>query len=99
MSEGIASLFFEYQARAGITDDQVHSYARDDDGLIEKGDGIHKGWLKAIARAMEDLLPTRGKFLCRTFLRQAAAYLEKPGLKARIDGLVREQAFHNHRCD
>lgn len=55
--------------------------------------GVHKRWLKAIVRALESVLPTKGKYVARAFLGQAAAYLQKPGLKEKIDDLVKQQLF------
>jgi len=53
--------------------------------------GIHKSWLKAIARALEKVLLSNGKTVARAFISQAAAYLHKPGLKEKIDDLVMTQ--------
>ena len=91
-SEGreIALLYREYQRELGIEDEEVQKFA-DEEG-VEMGDGIHKGWIKAIARAMEKVVGTKGgSFLARWFLPQASAYLEKPGLKDEIDNMVDEQ--------
>jgi hypothetical protein len=47
--------------------------------------------LKAIARALEKVLPSKGKTVARAFISQAAAYLHKPSLKEKIDDLVMTQ--------
>ena len=91
-SDAVASLYIEVQRRCGITDAVVNRYS--ESKATEAGDGIHKSWLKAIARALEDVFPTRGKYLAQTFLPQASAYLDAPGLKTQIDELVEEQIFH-----
>lgn len=97
--EDVAALYREVQNVLGVTDEQVASYLDLDDELSAKrmGKGIHKKWLKAIARCLEDVVPTKGKFLARRFLRQAAAYLFKPGLRDRIDEIVFEQVFKELR--
>jgi hypothetical protein len=94
--DATAELYMEFQRKLNVTDDQVIA-------ALEQGDevpahrrmarGIHKRWLKAIARVIENVLPTKGKYLARAFLRQAAAYLQKPGLKEKIDNLVKKQIF------
>ena len=61
--------------------------------------GIHKKWLKAIARAFEKVLPTDGRYVARLFLKQAAAYLHADGVKIKIDSIVREQVFDSIRSD
>ena len=90
----IASLYIAFQEKYGISDkqitkeldatDQVQSHQR-------QAKGIHKRWLKAIARVLEKTIPSASKGLAETFLRQAAAYLYKPGLKQSIDELVMTQ--------
>ncbi len=102
VDDRIAELYIEYQRGNGISDAQV-ALALDpgDEPLSAKrmAKGVHKKWLKAIARALESILPDRGKAVARQFLRQASAYLQKPGLKARIDAKVREQLFDSLRTD
>tara|TARA_B100000678_G_scaffold281043_1_gene278378 strand:+ start:1904 stop:2806 length:903 start_codon:yes stop_codon:yes gene_type:complete len=95
--EDVAALYREVQKELGVTDEQVAAYLDEDDELSSKrmGKGIHKKWLKAIARCLEDVVPTKGKFLARRFLRQAAAYLFKPGLRDSIDSMVLDQVFQN----
>ena len=90
-----AALYKALQDRAKITDDTIRSKL-DPEDLREadpQADGIHKKWIKAIARALEDILPTRGRYVAKLFLKQAAAYLHKPDLKEKIDTLVYEQVF------
>lgn len=57
--------------------------------------GIHKKWLKALARALEKILPTRGKYVAKKYLKQASAYLQKNDLKKQIDKRVYEQVFES----
>lgn len=91
-----ASLFLEIQRAYGIEDTTVADFLDKEDekpSATIMAKGIHKKWLKAIARALEAVIPTRGKFLARIFLKQASAYLEKEGLKEQIDDMVYNQVF------
>lgn len=93
---GVASLYLEMQKAYSISDEDVATFLEegDDAGHARRmARGVHKRWLKAIARSLENVLPTKGKFIVRAFLGQAAAYLQKPGLKEKVDGLVKEQLF------
>ncbi|MGD1702232.1 hypothetical protein [Dapis sp. BLCC M229] len=90
----LAELYLEFQQKYGISDEQVSEELDARNNLQAQkrmAKGIHKSWLKAIARALEKVLPSKGKRVARAFLSQAAAYLYKPGLKEKIDDLVREQ--------
>lgn len=91
----IAALYREFQAAHNISDEAVRSELneKDDRAATSMAGGIHKRWLKAIARALERILPSKGRNVARLFLRQASAYLERPGLKERIDDLVLDQVF------
>lgn len=92
--EEIAALYLEFQKKYGISDDQISKELDIEDNDQTKkrmAKGIHKTWLKAIARALEKVLPAKGKKVVKAFISQAAAYLHKPGLKEKIDDLVREQ--------
>ena len=93
----IGDFYKEYQHAAGITDQQVEKYLDYEDNLSSRSmaGGIHKRWIKALARAMEDLIPSHGKYLARYFLAQALSYLYKPGVKDKIDNLVYDQLFNN----
>ena len=90
----IADLYLEFQKKYNLSDEQVANELDDEDERQQyrrMAGGVHKRWLKAIARALEKVLPANGAGLVRIFLGQAAAYLHKPGLKERIDDLVKEQ--------
>jgi len=90
----VAALYLEFQHKFGISAEQVSQELDAGDNLQAKrrmAKGIHKKWLKAIARALEKVLPSKGKRVARAFLSQAAAYLHKPGLKEKIDDLVMKQ--------
>jgi len=92
----VSDLYRDYQHSLGISDSDLFKYLDNSDSenaITVEGAGIHKKWLKAIVRALEDVIPTKGKFLARVFLKQAAAYLHKGNLKEKIDSLVYEQAF------
>jgi len=92
----LAALYREFQEKYNITDETVIDHLDDGDTpamVNAMAKGIHKQWLKAIARALEAVLPTRGKFIAQIFLKQASAYLRKPNLKEKIDNLVFDQVF------
>lgn len=92
----LAALYLDAQRAAGITDEEVRQYLDEEDRAPTAdpmAKGIHKKWLKAIARALEEILPSRGRIAARTFLKQAACYLEKPGVRKKIDDAVFDQVF------
>ncbi len=93
-NEGVAELYLEFQKKYGFTDKQISDELNSEDNPTAKkrmAKGIHKRWLKAIARVLENILPAKGKKVVEQFLTQAAAYLHKPGLKEKIDDVVLEQ--------
>jgi len=96
-SKAVASLYVEVQNIVGLSDEVVQGY--NETNIAPMGDGIHKSWLKAIARALEDTLPSQGKYLARVFLPQASAYLDSTTLRRQIDSLVREQIFQDLTTD
>ena len=90
----VVALYFEYQRKYGISDEQVSQELDAGDNLQAQrrmAKGIHKSWLKAIVRALEKVLPSKGKRVARAFINQAAAYLHKPALKEKIDDIVMTQ--------
>jgi hypothetical protein len=92
----VAALYLEFQQKYGIDDEQVSQELEAEDNLQAQkrmAKGIHKRWLKAIAKALEMVLPSKGKRVARAFISQAAAYLHKPGLKEKIDDLVMTQVI------
>jgi hypothetical protein len=94
----VAALYLEMQRGLGITDQQVEAELEPGEQLTaatRMGAGIHKSWLKAITRALEKVAPGAGNGLARRFLRQAATYLNKPGIFGRINETVREQVLHD----
>ena len=62
-NEDVAALYRELQRVLGVTDDQVKDYLDKDDELAAKtmGKGIHKKWLKAIARCLEEVRSNKGQ--------------------------------------
>lgn len=95
----IAALYLELQLSHGITDAQVEAELRPGEMPEHKrmAAGIHKAWLKAIARALEKVIPGAGNDLAERFLRQAATYLNKAGVYNKVNTLVRNQVFDNLR--
>lgn len=90
--DDVLQLYQEYQSSLGISDEQIVPFA--DDKVVEFG-FPHKGWVKAIARGLERISPVKGRYLARTYLPQAVAYLTRPGTADRIDNEVRRQVFSN----
>jgi len=93
--DDLASLYVEMQRGLGITDAQVETHLPADQAgrLRPMAAGIHKDWLKAIARALEAIVPGAANGLAEKFLRQAATYLNKPGTFDEINSLVEAQVF------
>jgi hypothetical protein len=84
-----------YQRAAGISDEEIKAAARDA-GLPESAVGMgppHEAWVIALATGLERILPTRGKYIARLFLKQAAVYLDNKAVTHKIDTLVRSQIF------
>jgi hypothetical protein len=93
-NDKVAELYLEFKRKYGISDEQVSKELGEEENFQahkRMAKGIHKSWLKAIARALENILPSKGKGIAKIFLGQAAAYLHKPGLKEKIDDLVMTQ--------
>lgn len=94
--DDVAALYLEMQQVLKISDDEVRKYLDESEAEVpaeRMGQGVHKRWLKAITRALEDIAPGAAPDLARTFLPQAAAYLHMPGAYDEINALVREQVF------
>ena len=51
----------------------------------------HEGWIVNLAGFLERILPSKGKYIARLFLRQAALYIENEALRASIDAKVKGQ--------
>lgn len=88
-------LLQEYANAMGVTDSDM------DDAAKQKGINLatveagvpHENWIIVLSRALENILPTRGKYIARLFLRQAAVYLERQGVQRRIKDIVRSKMF------
>lgn len=96
-NDEVAALYLEFQQKYDISDEQIsQELGAGDNFQAQKrmAKGIHKSWLKAIARFLEKILPSKGKRVASVFLSQAAAYLYKPGLKEKIDDLVMRQIIN-----
>lgn len=96
--DDVAALYLEMQHTRDITDAAVAARLDPSDtsmAAVRMGSGIHKRWLKAIARALEDIVPGAAQGMAELFLRQAAAYLFKPGLFDQINSLVQNQVFNS----
>ncbi|KTE15579.1 hypothetical protein [Sphingopyxis sp. H115] len=64
-------------------------YARESGDIADPlGAGVHKKWLKAVARVIERVSPLKGKVALR-ILAQAHAYIRNDYIAAEIDKLVR----------
>lgn len=89
------ALLQEYATASNLSVDEIVDAARKvgvDLSLVEAGIP-HEGWVIGFSRALEATLPTKGKYLVRLFLKQAAVYLERKGVQAAIKSVVREQIF------
>ncbi|TPM30874.1 hypothetical protein [Mesorhizobium sp. B2-3-4] len=91
----LAALYLELQRAHNISDAQVEAELRpgEQKQASRMAAGIHKSWLKAITRALEKVIPGASGGLAEKFLRQAATYLNKPGVYDKINALVRGQVF------
>lgn len=88
-------LLQEYAAASGISQQDIVLAANEEGiniSVVEAG-VPHEAWVIAISRALENILPTRGKYLARLFLRQAAVYIERRGVQNRIKDIVRGKMF------
>jgi hypothetical protein len=90
-------LLQEYAAASGITQRDIVA-AAEEVGLnvsaVEAG-LPHEAWLIAASQALENILPTQGKYLARVYLRQAAIYIERKGVQNRIKTIVRDRVFED----
>lgn len=90
-------LLQEYAAASGITQQDIVAAAEAENidlAAVEAG-LPHEAWLIATSQALENILPTQGKYLARLFLRQAAIYIERKGVQNRIKKIVRERMFED----
>lgn len=87
----------EYRIAAGVDETEFRQALRDE-GLqpevVEAG-FPHNRYLIAAARALEKVIPTRGKYLTKFGLPQAAIYIGNEGVRRWIDSIVHKQLFKN----
>ncbi|MDD9731135.1 hypothetical protein PVW46_14565 [Mameliella sp. AT18] len=96
--EDVAGLYLALQRAYGINDDRVAQELEPGDdrtAATRMAAGIHKKWLKAIARTLEKVIPSAADGLARKFLAQAATYLNKPGVFDQINEMVNDQVFED----
>lgn len=89
------NLLQEYADAMGVTESELSAAAeteRIDIGSVEAG-VPHEKWNIVLSRALEDILPTRGKYVAHLFLRHAAVYIERQGARKRIMDVVRSKMF------
>jgi hypothetical protein len=95
-SSGLAIEFLrKYSEEAGVTEAELRAAAAEE-GIPQEAveQGVpHEGWVIAFAQVLERLLPTKGKYVARLFLRQAAIYIGDPALAAKIASIVKKQVF------
>lgn len=93
---GLAIEFLRaYAEEAGVTEAELMSAAAAEGvpmGAVEQG-VPHEGWVIAFAKVLERVLPTKGKYVAKLFLRQASVYIGDPVLAARIAAKVIKQVF------
>lgn len=96
VSTGLAaSLLQEYADAAGVTEAELEQAAAAlglPPEAVEQG-VPHEGWVVGFASALEHILPTKGKWLARLFLRQAVTYINDKALAAKIDKTVADAIF------
>jgi hypothetical protein len=86
-------LYEAYRRGLRISEGEVEAAAREagvSSEIIEQG-GPHQGWIIGIARALERVVPTKGRYVIDLFLRQAGVYLSNPGVRTIIKKIVRDQ--------
>ena len=98
VSSGLAIEFLrKYAEEAGVSQAELDAAAAEA-GLpreaVEQG-VPHEGWVIAFAQILERVLPTKGKYIAKLFLKQASTYIGDPALAAKIDGMVTDQVFTN----
>lgn len=95
-STGFATaLLQEYADAAGVTPDELQ---RASAALGIEPEAVaqgvpHEGWIINFASVLESVLPTKGKWIAKLFLRQATTYINDKVLAARIDRTVSKQIF------
>lgn len=92
----VAALYLALQQAYDISDERVAQELEPGEELpaaTRMAAGIHKKWLKAIARTLEKVIPSAADGVARKFLAQAATYLNKPGVYEKINEEVEEQVF------
>lgn len=88
-------LLRSYADAAGVTEEELTAAAKAEGvppTAIEAGIP-HEGWVIAFAKLLERILPTKGKYVAKLFLRQAAVYVGDPVLAAKIAEEVNKQVF------
>ncbi|MER9971339.1 hypothetical protein [Mesorhizobium sp. M0060] len=96
VSSGLAIEFLRaYADEADVSEEELRAAAIAEGIPLEAvAQGVpHEGWVIAFARVLERLLPTKGKYVARLFLRQAAIYIGDPVLAAKIERIVTKQVF------
>lgn len=96
-NSGIAIEFLRtYAEEAGVTEEELREAAAEE-GVPQEAvaQGIpHEGWVIAFAKVLERVLPTKGKYVSKFFLRQAAVYIGDPILAAKVADTVSKQVFN-----
>jgi hypothetical protein len=93
------ALLQEYAQSIGITSEDVIAAAQEmgvDINAVEAG-LPYEGWFIALGGALERALPSKGKYLVRIFLRQAAVYIERKGVQNQIKNIIRPLLFGDER--
>lgn len=96
VSSGLAIEFLRaYADEADLSEQELQAAAIAEGIPLEAvAQGVpHEGWVIAFARVLERLLPTKGKYVAKLFLRQAAMYIGDPALATKIESTVTKQVF------
>lgn len=96
VSSGLAIEFLRtYAEQAGVTQEELEAAAAAE-GIpqVAVAQGVpHEGWVIAFAQVLERLLPTKGKYIAKLYLKQASVYIGDPALAEKIASSVTKQVF------
>ena len=95
LSQTEFDLLQAYANAMGVTVSDIENAAEQEGIDLERVEaGVpHEKWIILLSRVLENILPTRGKYIARVFLPQAAVYLERQGVQRRIKEIVRSKMF------
>ena len=97
-STGLAgALLQEYADRAGVTQEEIAAAAAEmglPSDAVDQG-VPHVGWIVRFASVLENILPSKGKYMAGLFLHQAIVYINDKALAQKIDMKVSSALFQD----